>query len=146
MTDTFFSYFSELKINSTKSKIAGIDVLKGVQMAVCGMRCTDLNNDMLKIFGTHFSYNEKLKVEKFFYKTATDIQQVLKIWKMRNLTLEGKIVIFKTTAISKFVFQSFITTVPNTFWTDLENYKRLFYGKTLLLKDKADVMTVKLED
>ena len=115
MTDTFFSYFSELKINLTKSKIAGIDVLKGVQMAVCGMHCTDLNNDMLKIFGTHFSYNEKLKVEKFFYKTTTDIQQVLKIWKMRNLTLEGKIVIFKTTAISKFVFQSFITTVPNTF-------------------------------
>ena len=115
MTDTFFSYFSELKINLTKSKIAGIDILKGVQMAVCGMRCTDLNNDMLKILGTHFSYNEKLKVENVFYKTATDIQQVLKIWKMRNLTLEGKMAIFKTTAISKFVFQSFITTVPNTF-------------------------------
>ena len=31
---------------------------------------------------------------------------------MRNLTLEGKLVIFKTIAISKIVFQSFITTVP----------------------------------
>ena len=31
---------------------------------------------------------------------------------MRNLTLEGKIVIFKTITISKIVFQSFITTVP----------------------------------
>ena len=32
---------------------------------------------------------------------------------MRNFTLEGEIVIFKTIAISKIVFQSFITTAPN---------------------------------
>ena len=31
---------------------------------------------------------------------------------MRNLTLEGKIVVFKTIAISKIVFQSFIITFP----------------------------------
>ena len=38
-------------------------------MAVCGLRCVDLNNDTLKIKCTHFSYNEKLKEEKIFYKT-----------------------------------------------------------------------------
>ena len=43
-----------------------------------------------------------------FYKTVTDIQQVLNIWKMKNLTLERKIDIFKTIAISKMVFLSFI--------------------------------------
>ena len=114
MVDVFylFSYFSGLKPNLKKSEIAGIGALKGVQVAVCGLRCIDLNNDTLKILGTHFSYNEKLKEEKNFYKTVTDIQPVLKIWKKRNLTLEGKIVIFKTIAISKIVFQSFITTVP----------------------------------
>ena len=112
MVDTshFFSYFSGLKPNLTKSEIAGIGVLKGVQVAVCGMRCIDLNVDTLKILGTHFSYNKKLKDEKNFYKTVTDMQRVLKIWKMRRLTLEGKIVIFKTIAISKIVFQAFITT------------------------------------
>ena len=70
--------------------------------------CTDLDNDALQILGTHFSYNEKLKEEKMFYKTVTDIQQVLNIWKMKNLTLERKIDIFKTIAISKMVFLSFI--------------------------------------
>ena len=60
-------------------------------MAVCGMRCVDLKNDTLKILGTHFSYNEKLKEEKNFYTTVTNIQRVLKIWKMKNLILEGKI-------------------------------------------------------
>ena len=91
MADTFhfFSYFSGLKPNLTKSEIAGIGVLKGVQVAVCGMRCIDLSVDTLKILGTHFSYNEKLKEEKNFYKIVTDMQRVLKIWKMRRLTLEG---------------------------------------------------------
>ena len=45
-------------------KIAGNGVLKGVQVAVCGLRFIDLMNDTLKILGTHFSYNEKLKEEK----------------------------------------------------------------------------------
>ena len=49
--------------------------LKGVQVAVCGLRYIDLNNDTLKILDTHFSYNEKLKEEKNFYKTVTDIQR-----------------------------------------------------------------------
>ena len=39
-------------------------------MAVCGMRCIDLNIDMLKILGTHFSYNEKLKEEKKIFKNC----------------------------------------------------------------------------
>ena len=114
MVDTFhfFSYFSGSKPNLTKSEIAGIGFLKGVQVAVCDMRCIDLNVDTLKILGTHFSNNEKLKKEKNLYKIVTDMQRVLKIWKMRRLTLEGKIVIFKTIAISKIVFQAFIATVP----------------------------------
>ena len=73
-------------------------------LAVFGMRCVDLKNDTLKILRTHFSYNEKLKDERNFYTTVTNIQQALKIWKMRNLTIEGEIVIFKTHAISKIVF------------------------------------------
>ena len=76
------------------------------------MRCVDLNNDTLKILGTQFSYNEKLKEEKNFYTAVTNIQRVPKIWKMRNLTLKGKIVIFKTLAIAKIVFQSLITPIP----------------------------------
>ena len=56
-------------------------------MAVCGMCCIDLNIDTLKILGTHFSYKEKLKEEKNFHKTVTDMKRVLKLWKKRKLTL-----------------------------------------------------------
>ena len=68
MVDTFhfFSDFSGLKPNLSKCEITDIVVLKGVQVAVCAMRCVDLKTDTLKILGTHFSYNEKLKQKKTF--------------------------------------------------------------------------------
>ena len=96
-------------------------------MAVCGRRCIDLNVDTLKILGTHFSYNEKLKEEKKFCKIVTDMQRVLKIWKIGRLTLEGKIVIFKIIAISILLSQNILSM-------NLKKYKKLFFGIILLLR------------
>ena len=45
---------------------------------------------MLKILGTHLSYNKSIERGKKLFMTVTDIQRVLKIWKMRNLTLKQK--------------------------------------------------------
>ena len=75
MVDAFylFSSFSGLKPNLKKFEIADIGALKGVQVAVCGLRCIDLNNDTLEILSTRFSYNKKLKEEQNFHKTIADI-------------------------------------------------------------------------
>ena len=56
-------YFSGLK-PYLRSEAVGIGVLKGVQVAVCGIRCTYLNNDMLKILGNYFSYKKKMERRK----------------------------------------------------------------------------------
>ena len=56
-----FSNFSGLKPNKTKCEIAGIGVLNGVQVALCGMKCVNLNNETVKILGVPFSYNKNLK-------------------------------------------------------------------------------------
>ena len=125
-TFDFFFVLSVLKSNLTKSEIASISVLKGVQVAVCSMHCIDLNNDTLKILSTHFSYNKKLKEQRTFFMTVTVIQRVLKIWKMRHLALEEKIVIFKTIAISKIPFQSFIATIPKYVEIKFEKLKETF--------------------
>ena len=104
-----FSRFSGLRPNLSKCEIAGIGVLKGVKVAVCGIQCVDLVLDTIKILGTHFCYNEKLKEERNFCLTIANTQRVLKLWKLRNLTLEGKILIFKTLTLSKIIFQAFVT-------------------------------------
>ena len=61
-----FSNFSGLKPSKTKCEIAGISVLKGVQVALCGMKCVNLNNETVKILGVHFSYNKNPEQDKSF--------------------------------------------------------------------------------
>ena len=108
-----FSCFSGLKPNVSKCEIAGIGILKGVHMALCGMKCINLTKNSIKILGLHFSYDKFLQNAKNFQETMINIQRILQIWKMRQLTLEGRILIFKTLAISKIVFLASQTTIPN---------------------------------
>ena len=62
-------------------------------MAVCGIQYVDLVLDPIKILGTHFYYNEKLKEEMDFCLIIANIQHVLKLWTLRNLILEGRIIV-----------------------------------------------------
>ena len=91
-----FSNFSGLKPNKTKCEIAGIGVLNGVQVALCGMKCVNLNNETVKILGVHFSYNKNLEQDKNFSEHILKIESILKLWRMRQLTLEGRITVFKS--------------------------------------------------
>ena len=45
---SLFSSFSGLKPNLSKYKVAGIGLLKGVKVAVCGIKCIDLTKDAIK--------------------------------------------------------------------------------------------------
>ena len=67
---------------------------------------------------------------------------------MRNLTLEGKIVIFKAITISKMVFQSFITTVPKYIINDIRKTQKDFLWKnsTPKIKHETFFITVRLYD
>ena len=60
------------------------------------MKCIDLRNEAIKILGVYFSYNQKIKDDKNFYNIVSNIQGVLNLRRMRNLTLEGRIVVVKT--------------------------------------------------
>ena len=109
-----FSLFSGLKVNYGKCEIAGIGIKKGVKMALCGMNCIDLTEDVIKILGIYFSYNKKLELEKNFLNHIAKIQNILKLWKLRNLTIEGRIVAFKSLAISKLIHLALVTEIPTT--------------------------------
>ena len=43
-----------------------------------------------------YSHNEKIELEKICQKVLLEIERVLRIWLLRSLSLEGKIVIVKT--------------------------------------------------
>ena len=110
-TFKLFSKFSGLKPSILKCEVAGVGSLKGVKIAVCGIECIDLTTETIRILGVHFSYNQKLKTQKKkFVNGITNMQNVSNLWRMRNITLEGKIMIFKTITLSKIVYLTLITS------------------------------------
>ena len=91
-----FSKVLGLKPNISKCKIAGIGGMKVVNVALCGMQWINLKKRSLNVLGIHFSYNKKLEQEENFEYHILKIENVLKLWKMRDLSIEGKIRTFKS--------------------------------------------------
>ena len=73
-----------------------------------------------------FSYNKNIELEQNFKKTRIGIEKVLRQWRKRNPTLEDKIIIFKTLALSKFVFLAQVLPIPNQITTTIQRIQREF--------------------
>ena len=122
----FFSSYSGFKLNKSKCEVSGIGVLKGVKTALCNVKNIDLMSDSIKILGVHYSYNINIYQSKNFTAVIKKIENVLKVWKARQLSLEGKIVIFKTLAISKIVYIANSSSVPECILMQLEKIHKDF--------------------
>ena len=59
-------------------------------------------------------------------QAVSKIQAVLKLWRMRRVSLEGKIIVFKSLAISKIVYLSLLTNVPNNIVEELKKIQKNF--------------------
>ena len=89
--------FSGLKPNKSKCEIAGIGALKGVQVALCGMRCIDLVSNIVKISGISYSYNDKIEIEENFKRYIIKIEKNytnLEIFQLRAKLLSSKLLQF----------------------------------------------------
>ena len=130
-----FSKFSGLKPNKSKCEIASIGVLKGVQAALCGMRCIDLVFNIVKMLRI---YNNKLKIQENFKRHIIKIENILQIWRMRELSITGKITVFKTLALLK--------TIPNSIIQELSKIQKEFIWKTRNPKIKHDTLCKNYEN
>ena len=93
-------------------------------MAPCGMKYIDLRLYTVKILGFHFSYNKKIENYENFSKQITSIEKVHKLWCLRDLTLEGKVTVFKALAISKIVHLALITNIPTSTIKELNKIQK----------------------
>ena len=112
-----FSILSGLKPNKSKCEIAGIGSFREVYVALCGLKRINLMNETVRILGYHFTGNKTLQQENNFKKHTIKIENVLKVWRIRHLILEGKINVFKSLAISKIIHVLQVTPI----FTDIIN-------------------------
>ena len=72
-----------------------------------------------------------------FQSHIVKTESVIKLWRMRNLTIEGKGLVFKSLAIFKIFHQSLTTTVPQAIITQLNNIQKRLYMEQKKSKNKA---------
>ena len=53
---TFDNFFCGLKISDLECETAGIGVKKRVKIALCGIECVDVTEDVIKIFYDYLFY------------------------------------------------------------------------------------------
>ena len=128
------SKFSGLKPNKSKCEMAGIGVLKGVQVVLCAMRYIDIVSSIVKILDIYYSYNKKLETQENIKRHIIKIEKNLRIWRMRGLSIGGKITVFKTLAISKIVHLALVKTIPNSIIQELGKIKKNLSAKLAILK------------
>ena len=110
------------------------------------MDCIDLTKKTIKVLGIHFSYNKKIETEENFIRHVRKIEKVLKLRRMRNLTLEGKTTIFKTLAISKIIHLSLVTNVPTQIINELNKTQKEFIWNGSNPKIKHSTLCNKYEN
>ena len=76
--------------------------------------------------GVFFSDGKNLQLENNFRKKILNIESILKMWRQRNLTPEGKIIIFKTLALSKITFLAQVLVIPNQIIDALQQIQKDF--------------------
>ena len=82
-------------------------------MALCSIKCVNLNNKTVKILYVDFSYNKTLEQDKNFCGHIVKIEYILKLWRMRQLTLEERITVFKSVIVFKVLHLLLITKLHN---------------------------------
>ena len=86
-------------------------------------------NNTIKILGINFSYDRSLENNENYRRCIIKIEKLLKLWRMRQLTIEVKILVFKTLAISKVVHLALVKDVPSRSIAQLEKIQKQFTWK-----------------
>ena len=64
--------------------------------------------------------------QKSYCQAITKIHGILKLWRVENLSIERKIVVFKTLVISKLVYLALLTFIPNHILDKLAKIQKSF--------------------
>ena len=135
-TFNLFSSHSGLRLNTSKTEICGVGAKKGDSVDLFGAKCLNLEIESVKILGIHFSYNRELMNDKNYLSIIKKIESTLIPWNKRLLTLEGRILVFKTLAFSKIVYISYLTDLPSGIIDQLQSIQAnyIWQGKKSKIK------------
>jgi hypothetical protein len=117
------------KNRDSKEKLMGLKWVKGV-----------------KALGIHFSYNEKEMEEQNFTKKLKELKKLLALWGQRDLSVIGRIQVFKSLAFAKIIYQCNNLAVPEDFLKELNKVAFQFIWGYKPEKVKRDTIIAGYEE
>ena len=104
-----FAKISGLKVNTSKTEAMWLGSAKFSDEKPFGIKWPPT----IKILGVHFGHDKKLIETLNFGKIPNLIAQITNLWKQRNLTLFGKIIVIKSLLLSKLTYLASLLSVPS---------------------------------
>ena len=101
-----YSLYSSLKVNLEKCEACWLGRAKFREDKPIACKWTALNNGCVRILGSFFSYDPLLSHKVNFLSVTASIHTIVNRWKQRDLTLGGRIQVFKSLIFSKLVYAS----------------------------------------
>ena len=135
-----FAIVSGLQINRDKTYVLLLGPLHGKEIVTPFGKKVRL----IKILGIHFSMDPEVQERINYKEILSKIKHLLTWWKQRDLTLMGKIQLIKMFVISKLIYISSLTPIPQGVIADLNRltFDFLWHGKD---KIKREVTFLKYE-
>lgn len=132
-----FRCISGLKINLEKTKVLRIGAIKDSDIVLLPEYGVEWTGTSLSILGTVLP-NDRSKISELNYEPKLKkIENIIAIWRQRNLTLYGKTQIIKTYLISQIIYLMSVLPAPSLdFITKLDRilFKFLWKNKTERIK------------
>ena len=121
-----FEEFSSLKINQEKCEACWIGSTKHRTETLLNCKWISLCTGSIKVLGNYISYNRNLANKLNFSNLIPSINNIINLWKQRNLTIAGKIQVFRFLVFSTLTFVSSMNSVPGSLMDDLQKIGKDF--------------------
>jgi exonuclease III len=113
-----FAKCSGLKINRDKSEAIWIGASSNFRHKPYGLRWTE----GATYLGVYISNDMHEMSEKNFRTKMQKIEEILKLWTLRKLTLRGKVTVVNTLIMSQFLYPCSVMNIPTKY---IEEYKKI---------------------
>ena len=105
-----------------------------------GCSWVSLTNGSIGVLGNFISYNDLIAHQFNFLNIIPTVKDLLGIWKQWNLTIAGKIQVFKSLIFSKLVYVATMNTVPKTITDQLQVIHKDFIWRSKKVKIKHSTL------
>ena len=138
-----FAKISGLKINKDKTEWMWIGSKRGADDQIEGL---PIQKQRIKLLGVIISHNLKEMTEINLENKLTEMSNTFQLWKMRNLTIEGRILLAKSLGVSKFSHIIAVLEIPGSYIKRIEACLFSFVWKGKRDKVKRSILISDVED